>query len=176
MIDTFLTVYVKLGLQVKKGKMAKKTILMDFIEESLKNRNAPYKWIQIGAISNDAQKRVEQKCGAKVSEIHIDNSGVIHAMAQAHHNLEPDDLLRAIDVINSTNDISLSEKRHKSNNVLIFKQNINGHITFLTEVHVKNGYLLVFDAWRQKKARRDPDAAKRPPEAYVRNESPSAAI
>ena len=69
-------------------------------------------------------------------------------MAQAHHNLEPDDLLRAVDVINTI---------------------------FLTEVHVKNGYLLVFDAWRQKKARRDPDAAKRPPEAYVRNESPSAA-
>ena len=154
--------------------MAKKTVLMDFIEKSLKDRNAPYKWIQIGTISNDAQKKIEQKCGAKISKIHIDNSGVIHAMAQTHHNLEPDDLLHAVDVINTTNDISLSGKKHKSNNVLIFKQAINGYITFLTEVHVKNNYLLVFDAWRQKKARRDLDAAQRPPEAYVQNESPSA--
>ena len=159
--------------------MAKKTLLMDFIEESLKNRNAPHKWIRIGTIGNDAQKRIEQKCGAKVSEIHIDNSSVIHAMTQAHHNLEPDDLLYAVDVINTTNDISLSGKAHRSSDVLIFKQSIKGDITFLTEVHVKNDYLLVFNAWREKKARRDLDAAKlksaRPPEAYVRNESPSAA-
>jgi hypothetical protein len=53
-------------------------------------------------------------------EIHIDNSGIIHAMGKPQHNLEPDDLLYAVDVINSTNDISLSEKKHKSNDVLIF--------------------------------------------------------
>ena len=149
--------------------------LKDFIEESLKNRKAPYKWIRIGTVGNDAQRRIEQKCGAKVTGIHIDNSSVIHAMKQAHHNLEPDALLHAVDVINTTKDISISEKKHKSNDVLIFKQDINGYITFLTEVHVKNDYLLVFDAWRQKKARRDPDAVQiGPPEAYVQNESPSA--
>ena len=150
-----------------------KTVLYDFIKESLSNRKAPHKWIRAGIIGNDAQKRIEQKCGAKIPEIHIDNSGVIHAMTQAHHNLEDDDLLYAVDVINTTNDISLSDKKHKSNDVLIFRQDINGEITFLTEVHVKNAYLLVFDAWR-KMARRDPDAAKRPPGAYVQNESPSA--
>jgi len=149
-------------------------MLHNFITESLENRKAPHKWIRIGIISYDAQQKIEQKCGEKVSEIHIDNSGIIHAMTQAHHNLEPDDLLHAVDVINTTNDISLSEKKHKCNNVLVFKKDIHGEITFLAEVHVKNNYLLVFDAWRQKKARRDLDAAKRPPEAYVRNESPSA--
>ena len=149
-------------------------MLMDFIEEAINNREAPHKWIRIGIISDDAQKRIKHKCGAVVSEIHIDNSGVIHAMSQVHHNLEPDDLLYAVDVINSTHDIDLSNKKHKSNDVLIFRQNINGDIFFLTEVHAKNGYLLVFDAWRQQKARRDPDAAERPPEAYVRNGSPSA--
>jgi hypothetical protein len=149
-------------------------MLQGFINESLKDRKAPHKWIRIGIIGKDAQKRIEQKCGAKVSEIHIDNSGIIHAMCKPQHNLEPDDLLHAIDVINTANDISLSEKKHKSNDVLIFKQEIDGNITFLTEVHVKNGYLLVFDAWRQKKARRDPDAVKRPPGAYVQNESPPA--
>jgi hypothetical protein len=47
--------------------------------------------------------------------------------------------------------------------VLIFKQKTNGNITILTEVHVKNNYLLIFNAWRQKKARRDLNAAQRPP-------------
>jgi len=154
--------------------VTEEAILHNFIRESLENRKAPHKWIRIGIISNDAQQRIEQKCGDKVSEIHIDNSGIIHAMAQTHHNLESDDLLHAVDVINTTDDISLSEKKHKSSNVLIFKKNVYGEITFLTEVHVKNNYLLIFDAWRLKKARRDLDAAKRPPEAYVRNESPSA--
>ena len=132
--------------------------LQDFIDQTLQNQKAPHKWIKIGIINNEAQKRIEQKCGYKISEIHIDNSSVIHAMTQTHHNLAFDDLLHAVDVINSTDDISLSGKKHKSCDVLIFKKNINGELTFLTEVHVKNGYLMVFNAWRLKKARRDPDA------------------
>jgi hypothetical protein len=168
------TVYVRIDTVKKKDETVTKTLLCDFINESLKDRKAPHKWIRIGIIGNDAQKRIEQKCGAIVSEIHIDNSGIIHAMDKLHHNLKSDDLLHAVDVINTTNDISLSEEKHKSNDVLIFKKDISGDITFLTEVHVKKGYLLVFNAWRQKMARRDPDAAKRPPGAYVRNESPSA--
>jgi hypothetical protein len=145
-----------------------------FIMETLKNRKASHKWIRIGTIVDDAQKRIKQKCGANISEIHIDNSGIIHAITQAHHNLEPEDLLYAVDVINTTNDIDLSEKKHKCNDVLIFKQDIYGSIIFLAEIHVKNKYLLVFDSWREKKARRDPDAAKKLPGAYVQNESPSA--
>jgi hypothetical protein len=109
---------------------AKKTMLYNFMEESLKNRKAPHRWIQIGTISDDAQKRIKQKCGIKVSEIHIDNSAVIHAMTQEHHNLEPDDLHHVVDVINTTNDICLSDKKHKSNNVLIFKQDINDILLF----------------------------------------------
>ena len=149
-------------------------MLHDFIQETLKNRKASHKWMKIGVVAPDARERIEQKCGAKISEIHIDNSGIIHAMTQAHHNLEPDDLFHAVDVINTTTDICLSSKRHKSNDVLVFKKDMDGEITFLTEVHVKNNYLLVFNAWRLAKARRDPDVAKRPPEAYVQNESPSA--
>jgi len=132
--------------------------LQNFINEALQNRKAPHKWIKIGIINNEAQGRIERKCGLRVSEIHIDNSSVIHAMTQAQHNLDPNDLLHAVDVINSTDDISLSDKKHKSCDVLIFKKDINGEITLLAEVHVKNGYLMVFNAWRLKKARRDPDA------------------
>ena len=81
-------------------------------------------------------------------------TGIIHALKKVNHNLQPDDLLYAIDVINTSTDISLNSKKHKSNDVLIFKKDINGEITFLAEVHIKNDYLLIFNAWRQKKARR----------------------
>ena len=55
-----------------------------------------------------------------------------------------------------------------------FIKDIDGDITFLTEVRAKNGYLLVFDVWRQKKARsrRRPDAAKKLPRAYAQNDPP----
>jgi hypothetical protein len=52
----------------------------EFINESFINRSAPHKWVRIGIINNDAKKRIEQKCGVEVSEIHIDNYGVIHAL------------------------------------------------------------------------------------------------
>jgi len=135
-----------------------KIILQDFINETLKDRKAPHKWIQIGIIGEDAQKRIEEKCNSKVSKIHIDNYSIIHAMDKPSHNLEPDDLLHAVDVINNSREISLSNIKHLSNDVLIFKKDINGEIIFLTEVHVKNDYLLVFDAWHQKMARRYPNA------------------
>ena len=134
------------------------SVLQDFINETLRDRKAPHKWIKIGIIGKDAQKRIKEKCNSKVSEIHIDNYSIVHAMDKPSHNLEPDDLLHAIDVINNSKDISLSDRKHLSNDVLIFREDINGEITFLTEVHVKNDYLLVFDAWRQKKARRYPNA------------------
>jgi hypothetical protein len=128
--------------------------LKKFIMESFNNRNAPHKWVRIGLIENDAQKRIKEKCGIKISEIHIDNYSVIHALKKKNHNLQLDDLLYITDVINTTTDISLSDKKHKSNDVLIFKKDIFGEITFLAEVHIKNDYLLIFNAWRQKKARR----------------------
>jgi hypothetical protein len=81
-------------------------------------------------------------------------------------------LLNVVEVINTATDISISNKKHKSNDVLVFKKDIDGEITFLAEVHEKNGYLLVFNAWRQKKARRDATAQR--PSANVRNESPCA--
>lgn len=146
--------------------------LHNFIQETLKNRKNPYKRIQIGTIKNEAQKHIESICGHKISEIDIDNSGIIHAMKKPEHNLEHDDLLNAVDVINTATDISISEKKHKSNDVLVFKKDIDGEITILAEVHKKNDYLLVFNAWRQKKARRDATAER--PSANAQDDSPRA--
>jgi transcription elongation factor len=145
---------------------------LDLIEETQKNRKSSYKRIHIGNINDEAQKRIENICGVKISEIDIDNSGIIHAIKKAEHNLQPDDLLNVVDVINTATDISISKKKHKTNDVLVFKEDIDGEITFLVEIHEKNDYLLVFNAWRQKKARRDATAKR--PSANVQNESPRA--
>jgi hypothetical protein len=94
-------------------------------------------------------------------------------MSKPAHNLEPDDLLYAVEVINTSTDIALSDEKHKCNDVLVFKQDIGGgELTILTEVHAKAGYLLVFDAWRQKKARKD--ATANMPSANAQDEFPRA--
>jgi len=147
-------------------------LLHDFIKETLKKRKSPYKRIRIGNISDEAQNRIKVICGRKVSEIDIDNSGIIHAIKKVEHNLQPDDLLNAVEVINTAANISLSKKKHKTNDVLEFRKDIDGEITFLAEIHEKNDYLLIFNAWRQKKARRDATAKR--PSANVQNESPRA--
>jgi len=150
--------------------------LAEFIEESLKNQkiHTPNKRVIIGTVSDEAQKRIEEKCGSRVKNINIDNHSIVHAITQLHHNLEPEDILFAVEVINTATDIELSDEKHQDCEVLIFQKDIDGDITFLTEVHAKNRYLLVCDAWRQKKARsrRSSDAAKKPPRTYAHNDSP----
>jgi hypothetical protein len=62
---------------------------------------------------------------------------------------ETNNLLHAVDVINNSQDIELSPLKPQNNPVLVFRKNIDGELTVLTEVRKKNGYLLVFDAWRK---------------------------
>ena len=71
-------------------------LLHDFIDDTQKNRKKRYKRIQIGTISDEAQKRIARICGGKISDIDIDNSGIIHAIKKAEHNLQPDDLLNVV--------------------------------------------------------------------------------
>ena len=144
-----------------------------FIRESLEDRRSPTVRVMIGEINEAARMRIGAVCGKTVKNINIDNEGIRHALGKPAHNLEPEDLLLAADVINTTTDIELSGKKHLKSDVLVFRKDIDGEITFLTEVRVKNGYLLVFNAWRQKKARsrRSPNAARRPLGTDVRNGS-----
>jgi hypothetical protein len=121
----------------------------DFIDYIMANRSAPYKRIK---------------------------NSIIHAVDKKSHNLEPDDLLYAVDVINTGQDITLSREQHQNNDVLVFKKDIDGEITFLAEARKKHDYLLVFDVWRKKKARRRSNAVKTPPGTYALNASPHADI
>ena len=52
-------------------------------------------------------------------------------------------LKHTVGVINTTSDITLSPKKHKDSDVLIFKKDINGKLQFLAEVHIKNDRLFV---------------------------------
>jgi hypothetical protein len=147
--------------------------LKKFIDETMIDRKAPYKRERIAALSIGTKTYIESKLDIKIKEIDIDKHGVIHAMKKVEHNLEPDDLLYAVEVINTSNDITISDKKHKQNIVLNFKKDMGGgELTILTEVHAKDGYLLVFDAWRQKKARKG--ATANMPSANAQNEFPRA--
>jgi hypothetical protein len=150
--------------------------LEQFINLTMDNRSGPYKRLKIGIVSENAKKQIGEKTRATVRYINIDNEGIIHAMRKAAHNLEPDDLLYAVDVINTSRDISLSLEKHLKNDVLIFKKDVNGELTVLAEVHTKEKYLLVFDAWRKQKARRPAtaDTGESTPSANVQNASPHA--
>jgi hypothetical protein len=147
--------------------------LQVFIDATMSNRSAPYRWVRIGELIKETQIYIEHKLGAKLKYINTDNSGVIHALRKPAHNLKPDDLLYASNVINVSDNITLSPKTHNSCPVLIFKHDIGGgELTILAEVHAKDGYLLVFDAWREKKAQRNTTANM--PSANVQNASLSA--
>jgi len=146
----------------------------NFIKQSLENRDGINRKVKIGEMTEDAKKRMKGKCGKSVSNIGIDNNGVVHAHEEKHHNLKPDDLFQAVDIINSALDISMSDTKHQDCEVLEFKKDINGNIKILAEVHWSKDYLMVFNAMRKKKAQRRPDATKMSPGAHVQDAPPPA--
>jgi hypothetical protein len=48
-----------------------------------------------------------------VNDIDIDKNSIIHVIDKKAHNLEPDDLLHAVEVINTSQDITLSPEMHQ---------------------------------------------------------------
>jgi hypothetical protein len=147
--------------------------LKNFIDETMNDRHAPHKRVKTGEISSRTQDYIKKELGIELKDIDADRHGIIHAMKKAAHNLEPDDLLYAVEVINTATDIAISPYKHLSNTILVFKKDIGGgELTILAEIHKKGNYLLVFDAWRQKKARRSPTANM--PRANVQDGSPRA--
>jgi hypothetical protein len=143
--------------------------IKQFITKALKDRKEKGRII-LGKILPEAQARIADKISGSIFEIQITMDDVRHAH-QEKHNLDADDLRHAVNVINTATDITLSERRHADNDVLVFTKDINGDLTFLTEVHIKNGYLQVFDFWRQKKVRNRPDD-KTTPGANVQDVTP----
>ena len=135
----------------------------DFIDKSLAERSEDTQRVNIGKTTIEARKHIEDVYGKSVSNIDIDNTGIIHTFDKKEHNLEPDDLIHAVDVINTPNTISLSEKKHQGCDVLVFKKDINGELDVLAEIHSLKDYLLIFNAMRKNKVRKRPDAALEAP-------------
>ena len=111
----------------------------------------------------------------KISNIDINKSGIIHAVTKKAHNIKPEDMLHAVDVINETDSLSLSDEKHQDCDVLVFKKDINGEITFLAEAHIQNNYLLIFNGWR-KKAERSADATLTSPPGLTSETNLSQAV
>jgi hypothetical protein len=123
--------------------------LKEFIDETMNDRSASYKWLKLDMLGEKTQTYIEQKLGSKLNHISIDKHGIIHALKKTTHQLEPNDLFYASSVINTSSDVTVSPYKHNSCPVLIFKHDIGGgELTILTEVHSRDGYLLIFNAWR----------------------------
>ena len=138
----------------------------DFIDESLKNRQSGSKRVNIGELTKEAKKMIQEIYEGDIgSNIEITNQDVIHTYKKPEHNLESDDLLHAVDVINSPQNVRLSDKQHNQSDVFEFSKDVNGNIKFLTENHPNKNHILIFNGMRRKKIRDSSDAAlKSPPE------------
>lgn len=133
-----------------------------FINESRRNSNSENKHVNIGKMTEEAKERMRCVYGKSVSNIDIDNNGIVHAYDKMEHNLEPDDLLQAVYAINTADKIKYTNTKHQNCDVLEYEKNINGLLKILVEVHDKKDHLMIFNAMRKIKVRKRPDAAKAP--------------
>ena len=150
-------------------------VFINFIFQSLEDKSKENKQVNIGKTTESSQKRIEKLIGKKISNIDINKSGIIHAVTKKAHNIKPEDMLHAVDVINETDSLSLSDEKHQDCDVLVFKKDINGEITFLAEAHIQNNYLLIFNGWR-KKAERSADATLASPPGLTSETNLSQAV
>jgi len=132
--------------------------LLQFAQEAIKNKGYPHKEVYIDRVAEEAKDRLNKKFGIDVDDIVTDTGSVWHAYKKSAHNLEKDDIIHAVEVINTSTDIEPSGE-HQNNPTFIFKKDIDGEISFLVEARIKNKKLLVANFWRKKKKRRHPDAS-----------------
>jgi hypothetical protein len=131
-----------------------------FVSDSLSGDGIINKKAFIGTITEEAIKRIQVVCGKNVCKITVDTGAIRHSYKRIEHNLEPDDIFHIIDVINTATDIKLQAKKHQNNETLLFQKDINGEITFLTEVRITNKELALVTCYRKKKVRQRSDGPK----------------
>ena len=128
----------------------------------------------IGMVSESSKAEVKTLTGVDVTKSIIEEGSVIHT-DDPKHLLDPDDILKNVEVINNPVSIKLSpEKSKQVLDVIIFEGNINGKIFFVEVVHPKHkGWLSLKTAYRPKKASAVPQWSK-DPGANVQNAPPLA--
>jgi hypothetical protein len=128
--------------------------LKQFIDEAKTGKDD--KKAFIGLVAPESAARIKAICGKDVKVIILESGAVRHAYSKQYHNLEEDDLLHIVDVINTSVDITLSERSHQDSIVLTFRKDIGGEIDFVEELRIKhNGQLALVTCYRPKKAGRD---------------------
>ena len=129
-----------------------KAELHDFIEKH--KTSTENVRVSLGKISSKAQQRIKEKTGLVVNRVILDSDSIRHAYSKAAHNLEPNDLDNMVDVINTTNDITVSSKKYNNNTAIIFKEEIENGVFFVEEFRAGKNELELVTAYRQKKNRR----------------------
>ena len=108
--------------------------------------------ISLGEVSESAKKRIKDKTGKDVNRIILDSGEIRHAMKKTAHNIELSDLERIGEIVNSTNDITLEDKKHQNNDVIRFVEEVDNGINLIMEFRAKKGDLSLVTAYRERRA------------------------
>ena len=109
--------------------------------------------ITISKINQDAKVRIDQITGVELKRVILENGAVVHALKKEDHHLMRDDFKKIGRIINSTTDISLQPKKHRNNQVLLFKEQKDNGLQILMEIRPKKQNLALLTMYRQQKAK-----------------------
>lgn len=123
--------------------------------------------VSLGDIADDAKKRIKDATGLDVTRAILDSDSLHHAFNDPKHNLDDNDLDNMKEVIDTSRNIELSDKKNKQGNpVTIFKEEKPNGVILCEEYRAKNKELELQTAYKEKRL---PLSAENRPLAYVRN-------
>jgi hypothetical protein len=108
----------------------------------------------IGMIEPSAADRIRALCGKSVTKIMVESDSIWHSYKKGQHNLHFEDIFCVTDVINTASFMERSAEGNQNNEVIKFRKDSNGLITFVMEIRVKyEGWLALVTCYRLKKVR-----------------------
>ncbi len=106
----------------------------------------------LGKITPVAKTRIKKKTGLDPERVILETSSLTHALNEKH-NLQPGDLDKMKEMVDTCTDITLSPKLDKNGQpVIIFKQQEPNGVNLLMEFRAGKLDLELQTAYRQKKA------------------------
>ena len=146
-----------------------------FVEAALQEGGKTHTLV-VGKITDAAKARIKAKTGIEgVEQLVIDTSSVRHSLGKTRDNLTKEDFLKIADVVNTSDDIELSDKKNRNNITAVFLEKTNDKTTALQlvmEFRKNNENLALVTFYRQRKKRA---AAPMPTEVSPKLTSKTAA-
>lgn len=134
----------------KMQKLTNKNAIHQAIEEFQTTQEE--KKYDLGKITPAAKTRIKKKTGLDPERVILETSSLTHALKDSH-NLQPGDLDKMKEMVDTCTDITLSPKPDKSGQpVIIFKQQEPNGVNLLMEFRAGKLDLELQTAYRQKKA------------------------